>query len=85
MLAERCEGAVTPALSRIDAPALLSPAERDTALLAAAGRSNKEIAQELHLSVRTVEGRLQRAYTRLGVGSRRELAEALNKMRKAEQ
>jgi DNA-binding CsgD family transcriptional regulator len=45
-------------------------------LLAAAGRSNKEIADELSLSVRTVEGRLQRAYDRLGVGSRAELAEA---------
>lgn len=76
-LADRCEGAVTPALQAIEARTLLTPAERDAALLAAAGRSNKEIAEQLCLSVRTVEGRLQRAYTRLGVGSRRELAEAL--------
>lgn len=82
MLAERCEGATTPALIRIESPAVLSRGERDAALLAAAGRSNKEIAQELCLSVRTVEGRLQRAYTRLGVGSRRELAEALTVIRK---
>lgn len=78
LLAERCEGAITPALSRISSPATLTRAERDAALLAAAGRSNKEIADELHLSVRTVEGRLQRAYARLGVGNRRELADALD-------
>ena len=77
VLADRCKGAATPALSRIKVPVILSPAERDTALLAAAGRSNKEIAQELYLSVRTVEGRLQRAYSRLGVSNRQELAEAL--------
>lgn len=84
MLADRCEGAVTPALQAIEARALLSPAERDAAMLAAAGRSNKEIAEQLCLSVRTVEGRLQRAYTRLGVGSRSELAEALDAMGSAE-
>ena len=76
-LADRCPGAVTPSLSAVGPRAFLSPAERDTALLAVAGRSNKEIAQELSLSVRTVEGRLQRVYTRLGVGGRSELAEAL--------
>lgn len=80
-LAERCQGAITPALSRVSAPVTLTPAERDAALLAAAGRSNKEIARELHLSVRTVEGRLQRAYARLGVGNRRELADALERSR----
>ena len=77
LLAERCEGAGTPALTRVATPVSLSPAERDAALLAAAGRSNKDIARELQLSVRTVEGRLQRAYARLGVGSRRELSAAL--------
>ena len=77
VLASKCEGATTPSLSAIGPRSLLSPAERDAALLAVAGRSNKEIAQELSLSVRTVEGRLQRVYTRLGVGSRSELAAAL--------
>ena len=78
MLADKCDGAVTPSLSAVGPRALLSPAERDAALLAVAGRSNKEIAQELSLSVRTVEGRLQRVYTRLGVGSRGELAAILD-------
>ena len=77
-LAAKCPGAVTPSLLAIGPRSLLSSAERDAALLAAAGRSNKEIAQELSLSVRTVEGRLARVYTRLGVGSRGELAAALD-------
>ncbi|WP_280425293.1 AAA family ATPase [Nocardia carnea] len=76
-LAQRCPEARTPALAQIDSPAVLTRGERDAAMLAAAGRSNKEIAAELHLSVRTVEGRLLRAYTRLGVGNRRELAAVL--------
>ncbi|MGQ4618932.1 AAA family ATPase [Nocardia sp. R7R-8] len=76
-LAQRCAGVRTPALLQVRSPAVLTRGERDAAMLAAAGRSNKEIAAELHLSVRTVEGRLLRAYTRLGVGNRRELAAVL--------
>lgn len=76
-LALLCPGATTPALRAVKTRTLLSRAEHEAALLAAAGRSNNEIAAELNLSVRTVEGRLQRAYDRLGVGSRAELAEAL--------
>lgn len=52
-------------------------AERRAAVLAAAGRSNKEIAESLFLSVRTVEGRLQRVYEKFGVTGRAELSEAL--------
>jgi DNA-binding CsgD family transcriptional regulator len=44
---------------------------------AAAGRSNKEIATQMQLSVRTVESHLQRAYEKLGVSGRRELTAAL--------
>ena len=44
---------------------------------AAAGRTNKQIARDMHLSVRTVESHLQRAYEKLGVSGRHELAEAL--------
>jgi DNA-binding CsgD family transcriptional regulator len=64
ILSGRCAGAATPSLARIYSPVALSPAQRDAALLAAAGQSNKDIAKQLHLSVRTVEGRLQRAYAR---------------------
>jgi DNA-binding CsgD family transcriptional regulator len=51
--------------------------ERQVALLAAAQRSTKEIAAELHISARTVSNHLQRVYTKLGINSRAELAESL--------
>ena len=68
-------GAATPALSPIESREQLTGAERETALLAAAGRTNKEIAAELQLSVRTVDNRLQRVYTKLGISRRADLAE----------
>jgi DNA-binding CsgD family transcriptional regulator len=55
----------------------LTPGELDTAVQAATGRSNKQIAGHLHLSVRTVESHLQRAYEKLGIPGRHELAAAL--------
>jgi DNA-binding CsgD family transcriptional regulator len=56
----------------------MSAAEHDTAVLAAAGYSNKAIADELVLSVRSVENRLQRVYEKLGICSRAALPTALN-------
>ena len=76
-LLSRCEGAVTPFVRAIGARAQLTPAELDTALQAAAGGTDKQIAETMHLSVRTVENRLHRAYQKLGLTHRRELAEAL--------
>jgi DNA-binding NarL/FixJ family response regulator len=43
----------------------------------AAGRSNKEVAAELFVSVRAVEANLTRIYRKLGLRSRTELAAAL--------
>jgi DNA-binding CsgD family transcriptional regulator len=77
LLAGRCERARTPALSALESRAQLTPAERDAAQLAAAGRSSREIAEELQLSVRTVENQLQRVYNKLGVKGRAELRDAL--------
>jgi DNA-binding CsgD family transcriptional regulator len=77
ILVDRAENPVTPALQATEARARLTPAERETAVLAAAGRSNKEIAEELFLSPRTVENRLQRVYEKLGIAGRTEVAEAL--------
>jgi DNA-binding CsgD family transcriptional regulator len=51
----------------------LSPVERRVARLAAAGRTNKEIADALFLSARTVAGHLSHVYGKLGVRSRTEL------------
>jgi DNA-binding CsgD family transcriptional regulator len=62
------------ALSGVDA---LTTSESHVARLAAAGRSNAEIAAELFLSRKTVEGHLSRAYRKLGVARREELAAAL--------
>jgi DNA-binding CsgD family transcriptional regulator len=76
-LLARCEGAVTPFVQAIGARARLTPAELDTALQAAAGSTDKEIAEHMHLSVRTVENRLHRAYQKLGLTRRSELADAL--------
>jgi DNA-binding CsgD family transcriptional regulator len=77
VLADRCEGAATPALQAVESRARLTPAEREAAMLAAAGRSNKQIAAELKLSVRTIETRLQHVYEKLGVSGRDDLRGAL--------
>lgn len=73
-LAERCEGARTPALLLAACPLPVSAREREVAMLAGAGRSNSEIADRLHVSVRTVEGHVYRACTRLGLADRAALA-----------
>jgi DNA-binding CsgD family transcriptional regulator len=52
----------------------LTATEREVVELAASGRSNKEIAQALSLAVHTVEVHLSRAYAKLGVRSRSQLA-----------
>jgi DNA-binding NarL/FixJ family response regulator len=51
----------------------LTPAEARIAGLVAAGRSNRDVAAELVLSVKTVEVTLTRVYEKLGVRSRSEL------------
>jgi len=77
-LLTRCEGATTPVVKTIRARARLTPGELDAAVQAAAGRSNKQIAADSYVSVRTVEGHLQRVYEKLGISNRRELADALH-------
>jgi DNA-binding CsgD family transcriptional regulator len=74
-----CEGASTPALrmAGVSASATLTRREHEVAELAAAGRSNAEIAALLVLSVRTVESHLYRAMAKLGTSRRGELAAAL--------
>jgi DNA-binding NarL/FixJ family response regulator len=76
-LADRCEGAVTPALQAVEQRSHLTPTEWQVALLAASGRSNRQIAEEIFVAVRTVENHLQRVYEKLGIASRKQLAEAL--------
>ncbi len=72
-------------LSRIaPAPAglgSLTPTEARVAELVSSGRTNKEVAAELFLSVKTVEANLSRAYAKLSVRSRTELAARLTAQR----
>ena len=50
------------------------------ATLAAAGRSNKDIAAELFMSVHTVGAHLSHVYRKLGIRSRTELKDQLSKL-----
>jgi DNA-binding CsgD family transcriptional regulator len=90
-LAQRCGAAelagramreVTAAGARPRRPALhgveaLTPRELQTSSLAAEGLSNREIAEALYVTVKTVEWHLKHSYGKLGISSRRELAAAL--------
>ncbi|WP_354700720.1 hypothetical protein DSM112329_01006 [Paraconexibacter sp. AEG42_29] len=55
----------------------LTAAELQVTELAAAGQTNRQIAQALFVTVRTVESHLSAAYRKLDISSRRELAGAL--------
>ena len=54
------------------APKLLTPRESDVLDLLALGRSNKQIANEMGLGIRTVEGHVSSVLAKLGVQSRTE-------------
>jgi DNA-binding CsgD family transcriptional regulator len=73
-LARDCGGLCTPATRSPASPTPLTPRQREVAELVAAGLSNKEIADRLITSVRTVEGHLLRACQRVGAASRGDLA-----------
>ncbi|MFD9703281.1 AAA family ATPase [Lentzea sp. NPDC059081] len=90
-LAEKCGSAVlhTRAVEALEAlgdrprrqvvlgTEALTASERRVADLAAAGRANREIAQELFVTPKTVENHLGRIYTKLGIAGRRDLARVL--------
>jgi DNA-binding CsgD family transcriptional regulator len=60
-------------------PAALTARENQIASLAATGLTDREIADRLVLSVRTVESHLARVYRKLAVTSRRQLRQALRR------
>jgi DNA-binding CsgD family transcriptional regulator len=72
-LADECGGLSTPAL-RTPTGIKLSGRQRDVVELVVTGLSNREIAEKLVMSVRTVEGHVYRACQRVGAQSREELA-----------
>jgi DNA-binding CsgD family transcriptional regulator len=55
----------------------LTPGELRVARLAADGQTNREIAQALYVTLKTIEGHLARGYAKLGITGRAELPGAL--------
>jgi len=66
-----------PRRPRVKGAAALTPQERRIATLAAGGAGNRQIAEALFLTRRTVETHLSNAYRKLGIASREELTAAL--------
>jgi ATP/maltotriose-dependent transcriptional regulator MalT len=86
LLAQRARTELTAAGGRIrrsaeSGAASLTPAELRVATLAAEGLSNRDIAQALFVSLRTVETHLTHAYQKLDLDSRAKLATALETRR----
>ncbi|WP_235623963.1 helix-turn-helix transcriptional regulator [Mycolicibacterium goodii] len=72
-LASKC-GAATPALRCAADPLPLTPREWEIANLVSSGLSNRQVADKLCLSVRTVDGHLYRMFAKLGVADRDQLS-----------
>jgi DNA-binding CsgD family transcriptional regulator len=66
-----------PRRNRIHGPAALTASQLRVASLAAKGATNREIAQTLFLTPKTIERHLTNAYNALAITSRKELAPAL--------
>ena len=87
LLAERARDELVASGARprrmaLAGPDSLTPSEARIAALAAGGRTNRAIAQDLFLSVKTVEFHLRNGYRKLGISSRADLAEALSQASK---
>ncbi len=65
-------------VNRRTTPAGLTATEEAIARLAAEGLTNKAIALRMFVTVKTVEANLARAYRKMGVSSRAQLARALD-------
>jgi DNA-binding NarL/FixJ family response regulator len=72
-LAAECQGAQTPALRAATTAQPFTTRQREIISLAAQGLSNKEIAEKLTMSIRSIEGHLFRASQRVGANSREQL------------
>ena len=59
-------------------PLPITDREREIAMLAAAGLSNRQIAERLSIAVRTVDGHLYRMFTKLGIERREQLIDVIN-------
>jgi len=63
--------------ARRNAGASLTSSEREVAELAARGLTNREVAERLFVSPKTVEANLSRVYSKLGIKSRAELGRVM--------
>jgi DNA-binding CsgD family transcriptional regulator/tetratricopeptide (TPR) repeat protein len=80
LLGAQCPGVQTPALAEV-APVPLTRRELEIARLAADGRSSRELAERLGISVRTVDNHLGTVYAKLGVSTREELPSVIGTRR----
>ncbi|WP_040631804.1 LuxR C-terminal-related transcriptional regulator [Smaragdicoccus niigatensis] len=80
-LAALCGGAATPAIRSAAHPLPLTARELEIATLVAADLTNRQIANRLTLSVRTVEGHVYRACFKLDVADRDGLAKVIRQER----
>ena len=71
--AELASAGLRPRRALLSGPGSLTGAELRVAEAAAAGMTNREIAQRLYLSVKTVETHLRHAYQKLDISSRKQL------------
>jgi DNA-binding CsgD family transcriptional regulator len=67
-------GMHSPAIAAATQPLPITDREREIAAMVSAGMSNREIADRLSVSVRTVDGHLYRIYSKLDIQSRDQLA-----------
>ncbi len=72
-LAEQCGDLSTPALRQASEPLPLTDREAEIVMLIGEGLTNREVAERLTLSVRTVESHIYRAMLKTGTTSREEL------------
>ena len=76
-LAGQCGGADTPSLREARAPLPFTDREREIVVLVGHGLTNRDIADRLTPSVRTVEGHLYKAMAKTATATREELASLL--------
>jgi DNA-binding CsgD family transcriptional regulator len=79
-LSARCGGALSPAIAGARIVLPFSRREHEIAVLVAQGLTNREIADAVSLSVRTIEGHVYRASCKAGVVSRSELADVVRSL-----
>lgn len=75
--AELAAAGARPRRTALAGVAALTPSEERVARLAADGMTNREVAQQLFVTPKTVEVHLSNAYRKLEIRSRRQLANAL--------